>query len=99
MAYDLKFDDEILDQIVSYIQERFHGTAAQDAAVERIERALQRLANNPITLGRSAQGPFRGMQALLPIGHSSHTAYIQVAYTFTEDEQAIKIIGFKPAAM
>ena len=97
MSYEVRFDsDQVTGRIVRYVQERFDGPAAQNAAIDRIEEAFAELGEDPIGMGSPSKSPLVGMTAILTLDHVSHRAWVKVAYSFSEDEDAIEIIGFAP---
>lgn len=99
MAYEPRYDDEIRNKIVAYVQDRFAGLGAQLEAIDHIEEALKGLAQDPIRLGKRMPGPFPGLQAVLQVGPQSPTRHVIVRFTFSEDEKFIDIIDFKPLAL
>jgi len=99
MSYGLELTDEATDQIAKYVRERFPGSVAQQWAVDEIESHLERLADNPVVLGKSTPDPFTFPTFTFKAEILGMERLYKVVFCYDVNERSIWILGFKPLLM
>lgn len=94
MSYELRLDEEVAAEIEQYILQRFNPESHQHEAADKILGLLHDIADNPLEAGTTTPGPYRGLKAVKKFQVDGVGYIVQIAYQFSEDEEAIEVIGF-----
>jgi len=94
LPYDLEIEDSAAEKIEAYLNPRFSEGPERDSAIETIEEELERLASNPVTLGKTdPRFPVPTFHFKRRIGGVERL--FKVAFCYAANERTIVILDFK----
>lgn len=96
MPYEIEFQDSAAEEIEQYLNKRFPEGPDRDEAIKAIEEGLQRLAEDPISLGRTPHPVFSYPTFTFKTRIQNMERLFRVVFCYGEDERAIWILAFKP---
>lgn len=98
MSFELRLDEEVAADIEQYVLERFNPHLHRLEATEQILSFLHDIADDPLSEGTTTPGPFPGLVAVKQLEIDDVSYPVRIAYHFSQDEQAIEVVGFKAQA-
>jgi hypothetical protein len=96
MPYELEFEESAIQEVEQYLDERFPPGPARNEAISAIDEALQRLASDPIRLGKSSPSAFSYPTHTFKARIQNMDRLFKVVFCYGENERTIWILGFKP---